>query len=380
MKQMLLEATSATSGRIAVASDSRPRIVVSHDEFDAAWDSFLATTPGGDHVQTSIWSRLKAPMGWQATRLILKERDEIVGGAQMLTRTFKKRIRIGYISGGPIFTSTNVDTVALFLSALRREVDSQKLQCVIIQPPEAAGLRDALLQHHYRPVFLGAFPVATVVIDLQRSLDEILMGMKPKKRKYVRRSADRGVEVRRGTRDDLDTFYKLSMATANRKGFPDFPMQYYERLWDIFGAGDHIQLFIAEVEAKPVSASLRINFGDTVWCKRRGWSGEFANAHPNEALEWAGIQWAKAAGYRYYDLEGINLRDAEYAIRGEPIPDELADAPSSYKLGWGGKVQMLPGALVYFSNPLLRWGHRVIYPKVANWKVIHHLAEKVKMS
>jgi lipid II:glycine glycyltransferase (peptidoglycan interpeptide bridge formation enzyme) len=380
MKQLVLEKVDEELARNAFASISRIQIVVSRNEQDTTWDSFLAGTPGGDHVQTSMWARLKAPMGWQATRLIIQDCDEIIGGAQILTRTFKKRLRIGYISGGPVFRLANAESVAAFLTALKNEVESQKLHCVIIQPPDIPQLRDTLIGSHYRPVYLGVFPVATVVIDLARSLDELLMAMKPKKRKYVRRSIDRGVHVRRGSRDDLGTFYRLSMATANRKGFPDFPIQYYERLWDIFSAGDHIQLFVAEVDEKPVSASLRINFGDTVWCKRRGWSGEFANAHPNEALEWAGIQWAKAAGYRYYDLEGINQPDAEYSLRGEPIPNELADAPSSYKLGWGGNVQMLPGALVYFSNPLIRWGHRVVYPKVASWKMIHHLAERVKMS
>ena len=119
------------------------------------------------------------------------------------------------------------------------------------------------------------------------------------------------------------------MATANRKGFPDFPMH-----TDQIAHGRYRCRRSHPIIYRRGRGEAGFRFTPDQLRRHRvvqgPWLvGQFANAHPNEALEWAGIQWAKAAGYRYYDLEGINLRDAEYAIRGEPIPDELADAPST---------------------------------------------------
>jgi hypothetical protein len=39
----------------------------------------------------------------------------------------------------------------------------------------------------------------------------------------------------------------------------------------------------------------------------------------------------------------------------------------------------LPESLAYFSNPLIRWGHRVVYPKIADWPVIDRLVYRMKV-
>jgi hypothetical protein len=139
-------------------------------------------------------------------------------------------------------------------------------------------------------------------------------------------------------------------------------------------------LLIAEKDGRPVSAALRLAFGDTVVCKKRGWSGEFGNLRPNEALEWAAILWAKDAGYRYYDFEGIPRSTAEAVLRGDGLPDENLQSPASYKLGYGGEVRLLPDTLAYFSNPLVRWGHRVVYPRIAHWPIIDRVVYRLKVN
>jgi lipid II:glycine glycyltransferase (peptidoglycan interpeptide bridge formation enzyme) len=353
---------------------------VSREAVDREWDAFLAATPGGHHVQTSMWARLKAALGWSAVRLIVKDGGEIIGGAQMLLREYGRRLRIGYVPKGPIFFPGNQHVAARFMRAFREQVRAENLRCVIVQPANETAPISALQACHYRPVRLATFLQATTVIDLSQPLDDILRRMRPKTRKSIRQSQQRGVRVRRGSEEDLDTFFGLFSATSNRQGFQDYSRSYFERLWKLFGAGGHVQLFVAEVEGKPVSAALRMAFGETVICKKRGWSGEFGNLRPNEALEWAAIQWAKDAGYRYYDFEGLPRRTAEAVLCGEPLPEENVQSPASYKLGYGGDVRILPETLAYFSNPLIRWGHRVVYPRIASWPIMDRLANRLKVN
>jgi lipid II:glycine glycyltransferase (peptidoglycan interpeptide bridge formation enzyme) len=371
-------ATAAPSGMMVV--EQRAEIAVSQEAADPEWDAFLARTPGGHHVQTSLWSRLKAALGWSVVRLVAKESGEIVGGAQILMRRYGMRLRIGYIPKGPVFSAHAARTASAFVAALDEVVREQKLNCIIAQPPEHAAISLPVRDSRYRPVRLVTFLQATTVLDLRPSLDDILMSMRPKTRKSVRQSQQRGVRVRLGSERDLDTFYDLFMATANRRGFRDYSKSYFQQMWKLFEPNGHIQLFIAEVDGKAVSAALRSAFGDTVVCKKRGWCGEFGNLRPNEAVEWAAIQWAKAAGYRYYDFEGIPRSHAETLLRGDSLPQDGVQSPANYKLGFGGEVRILPGPVACFSNPLIRWTHRVLYPKVADWPSIDRLANRIKVS
>jgi lipid II:glycine glycyltransferase (peptidoglycan interpeptide bridge formation enzyme) len=218
------------------------------------------------------------------------------------------------------------------------------------------------------------------VLDLTQPLDQILANMRSKTRKSVRQSQNRGLIVRRGGEDDLPVFYDLFMATADRKGFRDYSRSYFQQLWRFFGPDGHAQLFIAEKDGKPVAAALRLAFGQTVICKKRGWSGQFGELRPNEALEWAAIRWAKDAGYRFYDFEGLPRPIAESVLRGDGVPHQFLQSPANYKLGYGGDVCILPDSLAYFANPVLRLAHRVVYPKIAHWPIIDRIVSRVKVN
>jgi lipid II:glycine glycyltransferase (peptidoglycan interpeptide bridge formation enzyme) len=111
-------------------------------------------------------------------------------------------------------------------------------------------------------------------------------------------------------------------------------------------------MFIAEFEGKVVSAALMMTFGDTVTYWKGAWSGEHGNRYPNEALQWSAIQWAKSRGYRYYDFGGINRAFAKGALAGHVSNQKHSVA--SYKLGFGGQIELFPEAFVYFYNPTLR--------------------------
>jgi lipid II:glycine glycyltransferase (peptidoglycan interpeptide bridge formation enzyme) len=356
------------------------KIGVSRDPIDIEWDAFLAETPGADIVQTSMWAQLKTTLGWSVVRIVAREAGRIVGGAQMLVRKLGPRLRIGYIARGPTFTSPSPRSVSALTAALQDEARSAGLQCIIVQPASEAAIAPALCDCGFRPVQLGAVLRATTVIELSKSLDEILIRMKRKTRRNVRQSGHSGLQIRRGSEEDLDAFYELSAATADRKGFMEYPKSYFKDMWKIFGPAGHLQLFIAEKDGRAVSATLRTAFGGSVVCKKRGWSGEFGDLRPNEAVEWAGIQWAKQAGYRYYDFEGIPLSIAESIMRGERHSRDEVQSTASYKLGFGGEVRILPTPLVYIFNPLIRWGHRLVYPAIADWSIIDRIANRIKVN
>lgn len=75
-------------------------------------------------------------------------------------------------------------------------------------------------------------PTATMRIDLSQSLEQILARMSACKRRAIRHSQRAGVEVRMGSRHDLDVFHSLYQATARRQGFKALSLAYLRHHWE----------------------------------------------------------------------------------------------------------------------------------------------------
>lgn len=338
---------------------------------DAEWDAFLARTPGGHHVQTSLWAQTKAFLGWQAVRLIVRRDARIVAGAQVLTRSIPLLGSVGYLSKGPVLAENDPLLADLLIAELKRLCRARRIRNLILQPADnghAFAQRLPATGFQLSPDKLGLS--ATVVLDLRRDLETLLAEMKSKTRYNVRLGLRRGITVREGTEADLATFYRILSATGQRQNFVSASEAYFGELWDTLYGRGLCKLFLAEFEGEPVSGMLAITFGDTVIYKRGAWSGEHGKLRPNEAMHWTAIEWAKTAGFHYYDFDGINRAVAETIVRDEPLPPEASETVTRFKLGFGGEIRLLPETYSYIDSRLLRWGYNSAYPRVAGWKPV----------
>jgi peptidoglycan pentaglycine glycine transferase (the first glycine) len=357
------------------------QIRVSSEPEDPAWDTFLAQTPGGHHVQTSLWAQVKALLGWRAARVVVRQGDCIVAGAQVLLRPLPLVGAIGHVSKGPLVAGNDLRLAKLVLDALHQVARAHHIRYLIIQPPRTnEALAQQLPGWGFRPDSLAgteAQPPATVLLDLTQDLDDILAQMKKKTRYSIRHGLREGITVREGTERDLPTFYRLLVATTQRQHFSEPSEEYFSEMWRIFRPHGYIRLFLAEYAGEAVASVLAISFGDTVIYKKGAWSGHYSKRNPNDVLQWTAIRWAKAQGYRFYDFEGINRRAARALIQGEPLPDSVKQTYTSFKLGFGGQVVLAPHAYGYIYNPMLRWGYHTIFPKVANLSVVQNARNRL---
>jgi lipid II:glycine glycyltransferase (peptidoglycan interpeptide bridge formation enzyme) len=120
-----------------------------------------------------------------------------------------------------------------------------------------------------------------------------------------------------------------------------------------------------------VSALLAIPFGKAVSFWAGAWSGRHGQCHPNEVMHWTAIRWAKAAGYRYYDFEGIDLQSAR-AATAQPTRSDSMDTVAAFKIGFGGQVVFFPGAYDYVANPLLSWVYRSVGARIAGYTIVQN--------
>lgn len=359
--------------------DKGYRILVSEASVDPKWDAFLAETHGGHHVQTSIWGRLKATTGWRAVRIVAHQHDRIVAGLQMLVRRIYGAGSVGYVPKGPVLNGVSPHLADLLMTELRRVVRSQRVKCLIMQPPEQAqeaGL--SLRQTGFYPLPFEVTPEATVVVNLQPSTDELLAAMHSKTRYNIRLGKRRGIVVREGDRNDIRAFYQMLMSTAKRQGFEEYSEDYIQRMYDEFAAQGWAKLFLVEHQEELVSGLIVIPFGDTVLFKKGAWSGQRGPLCPNEAMHWHAICWAKNAGYRYYDFGGIDRATAEPLCRGVAVSRKQMDQVSRFKIGFGGQVTLMPETLAFPSNALLRWIYQASYRKASQSRILQKMFHKFK--
>jgi peptidoglycan pentaglycine glycine transferase (the first glycine) len=194
--------------------------------------------------------------------------------------------------------------------------------------------------------------------------------MRARSRTYIRQARRRGVVIRDGTESELPVFCDLVEAISRRKAYSPYPRHYYEQIWRSFP--DRAHLMLAEYQGDILAGILLLAFGDTVSYKMGGWSGRHRDVRPNELLHWAGMQWARDRGCRYYDLEGIDPAVGEAILSGRGCKDLDVPGITHFKLGLGGDVTQFPGCYDYASQPLLRVALPWVAPRMQRLTPIAH--------
>jgi lipid II:glycine glycyltransferase (peptidoglycan interpeptide bridge formation enzyme) len=352
----------------------------SRTDEDPAWDDFLASHDHGHHTQTALWSRVKASLGWSVTRVVAKRNEVIDGGAQILHRPLRGLGRAGYVSMGPVLPAPDPELSQALMSAIEQAMRDERIRLLAVQPPVGwARPTPSTRGHDDIPGIGDVAPRATVLVDVSRSLDDILASMKARTRYNARVGARKGLVVREGGFDDIPAFHRLLCATAARRGFSPFPESYYEEMWRVFAPNGHIRLTFAECDGQASAAQLAIAFGESVINKMSVWRGREGARRPNEALQWDTITWAKANGKRFYDLEGIRVEAARALLAGEPLPDRFKDTVTSFKLGFGGDVVVRPEPSVLIPNPVLDVAVRRLYPRLRRNPWVKDLMRRVRV-
>ena len=326
------------------------------DESDAdrLWDEFLVGTAFPHHQQNTLWAAFKRSFGWRVLRTTVRRDSEIVAGAQMLIRDMRPFGKLGYVPKGPVFQSFSPELAREMVSALQATAQKEGVDVVLLQPSnEGWRFSELLPEFGFQPCPLDELSTATTSLDLFCELDLLFASMSESAQRRLRRSQTSGVVVRSGEAEDLPTFHRLLQATGKRQGFVPESLEYYRELWRVLKASGQVLLFLSEYLGEPLSGQLVVAFGDTVTAKRIGWSGNHAKVGPNVALDWATIRWAKANGYRRYDLDGITREVAKIVLSGLKPPAWVADTPDGYKLRLGGDVTLTPLVHCWWRNRVL---------------------------
>ncbi|MDD3648015.1 MAG: peptidoglycan bridge formation glycyltransferase FemA/FemB family protein, partial [Candidatus Dojkabacteria bacterium] len=149
-------------------------------------------------------------------------------------------------------------------------------------------------------------PSRTVILDLSRSEEELLAGMRSKHRQYIRKAEKNKVDIRIGTSSDIDHFVRIMNEIVKLKGYVLHEGSYYKNVWKLFE--EDVDLFIAEVQGEAVGAYMVLYNTNSAYEMYGGCSKQGNELLANYLMKWYAVRHAKKLGKKYYDQWGAEFK------------------------------------------------------------------------
>ena len=310
---------------------------------------FLRRQRSASFLQTPAWGRVKSE--WRRESLGWFDGEELRGVALVLYRQLPKVKRyLAYLPEGPVIDWAT-DDLAAWLTPLTTHLKRAGAFGVRMGPPvvtrrwSAAQVKEGIADPAVRR--LGDLPpterdatgarVVTQLDDLgwrpqvveggfaagqpqyvfqvplrhpdgsPRTEDDVLRGMNQLWRRNIKKADKAGVVVTQGTADDLEAFHRLYAHTAERDHFTPRPLSYFRTMQHALAAEepDRFTLWLAHHDGDLVAATIAIRVGGHAWYSYGASSTEKRDVRGSNAVQWAMMRAAIAAGADVYDLRGI---------------------------------------------------------------------------
>lgn len=310
------------------------------------WDRAASGSPDANVFQSTGWARYLAASG--AVRHVWAEdEDGRPAGllvVQKIAGTPRGALRRILAARGSAYTWRHGPLVlggapAPTLAALLGEVDAaarrEGVGAVERVTPPLTAPADAYERAYAERGYAGQ-RAATILVELQQPRDLLWRGLHPSARKAVARCRRQGVTIRRLAPDEpLDRYLEVLRETRARLGLPMPPTYPCDSIREAFrDTAARCEVFVAEQDGRMLGGLGVLAFGTVVHEIAVAQSGDALERHlyTGDAIKWAVIEWARQAGFRSYDLGGIDLAPA----------DPKAAGIRRFKEKWGGRTVEYP--------------------------------------
>lgn len=342
--------TGHGEGAISIMSSSEPVPSVL-----GAWDRLVDSTPGTDVTQLTAWARLRGRVGYSPLYLLAFQAGELAGGAQIMYRRVPVLGNVGYLPYGPVIATTVADRdgICRALGGGLAALGHRRLRMLFVQPPEGADdLSQELLQSGFRVSSAGIAPSGSIRIDLTATEDEIRRHFARRLRSWPKKWTSRGVTVRIGDNHDIPLLATLMTHSARHQEYQPLSIGYLEAMYSGLAITGQAALFVGEVRGEPVAADLVTVCGAMVRGRLAGFdrTGEAARLSVPAAIRWEIIRWAKACGYRWYDLGGLREEVLQALLAGECRHSDSWPSSDQAKVAFGGSPFRYPSAVEMINS------------------------------
>ncbi len=286
-----------------------------------SWDGKVIEL-GGSILQSWVWGQFQKSLGQKIYRF--SGDDFVCLAIETILPAGKKYL---YCPRGPLGNAE-----AALIDLKKFETDHSVIFSRL-EPNQKMDLPEAAKETQ---------PKDNWMVSLEKTDEELLVGMKPKTRYNINLASRKGVTVREGSQADLLAFYKLMLETAARNHYRLHSQNYYFQMWDHL-APKNLKLLVAEYQGQILAGVLLSIFGGTATYLHGGSSQRMKEAMVPYLLHFEGMKLARSLGGKLYDFGGVSVSDdSRHSWAGI----------SRFKKGFGGFLVSYPGAFDLIYSPI----------------------------
>ncbi|NLV36082.1 MAG: peptidoglycan bridge formation glycyltransferase FemA/FemB family protein [Clostridiaceae bacterium] len=323
-------------------------------ESKAKYEAFLQSHPKGHFMQSPQWAQVKS--FWKNEVVTVEDEDgRIKGSISLLIRKIPiLPFTMMYAPRGPVCDSHDAQTLKELLEKCKRLAKKYRSYALKMDPD--IEIEDRQFEQIVKDLgfkvsrglenYEGIQPRFVFRLDLRgKTEDELLMDFHHKVRYNIRLAERKGVVVKVGGREEVAAFYEMIVETGVRDNFVVRSKEYYEKVFDCL-APEHLRVFIAYHDDKPIAGTIAILYGNKCWYLYGASRNEHRNLMPNYLLQWNMIRWALESGVDIYDFRGVP---------GDGDENNPMYGLYKFKVGFKGKFVEFVGMLDYVFNPFVNF-------------------------
>ncbi len=343
-------------------------------EEDKKLIEFLETNKKSHFLQSPEWAKVKTD--WKNEMIVVEENGEIKGTMSILLRKVPVFNRyIMYAPRGFVCDEHDKETLRKLTEKAKEIAKKYKAFIFRLDPDisnddeEFKKIAEELgykIKKNINNIDQVIQPKYVFRLNLSnKTEDELLASFNQKTRYNIRLAKKKGVEIRIGTKEDLEIFYNIMKETGSRDNFFIRPLSYFEHIYECMGE-KHARLIIAEHEGNPIAAVMPIMYGNKVWYLYGGSSNKYRNLMPNYLLQFEMMKWGLENNCDIYDFRGVSGFKSE---------DDPQYGVYRFKKGFNGDFVEFVDELYIIFNPLMNWIFNV---SEKCYKLLNRIKNKLK--
>lgn len=301
------------------------------------WDDFVTSHPEANFLQSWDFYEFYKNYGHEIVRRIALDDHGKALGVYAGQVEPAKRGRHLAIAGGPILDWRNKKLVSAIFQDMATQGNSLNCTFVRVRPQlelsaksenlfKTLGLKKA-------PMYLSVEYAG--VLDLTKSEDEIMKGMRQRLRRALRKAAKNNIIVEKSTDPkDIKEFYNIQLQTAKRHDFFAFSEGFLTKQFRAFAQNNEAILYKAIYNGEVLAENFMIFYGNEA-SYHYGVSSELGTKLSGAPLlHLTAMRDARERGIKRYNLWGIV---------GEDETDHRFYGVSVFKRGFGvDELKYLP--------------------------------------
>lgn len=207
-----------------------------------------------------------------------------------------------YCPRGPIVQGGDI---SVFLKEVKKITQQEKSIFFKIEPEIDLNLTDYGFKKSLKEIQSSK----TIILDIDKSKEELLEQMHHKTRYNIRLAEKKGVTVQEidlKDKESINIFINLLEQTAQRDKFYIHSKEHYQKMLEVLGKDGIVKLFLAKYQDKIIAGTLNSFFNQTAIYLHGASDYSHRNLMASYLLQWQAIIQAKEQGLKYYDFGGIN--------------------------------------------------------------------------